>query len=150
MIKAILLVLALVATAVSAQLGCRYKNGCCTKPGMTTFQCAQVQRRWATGQCDRAKLEADGIPANYANVVVWVGPGCPTPCAVKADDLKQNPRKYCKSKNQPVSYTDGGCKVASDCRIFCRDVCVKQPFCKWRRSLCQLKQEYELATSAPA
>ena len=151
MIKAILLALALVATMVSAQ-ACRYKNGCCTNAGMNTFQCAQVQRRWATGQCNRARLTADGIPAEVANVVVWVGPGCPTPCATKAKDLKQNPRAYCKSKNQAVSYVDGGCKIAADCRIFCRDVCTKQPFCKWRKGLCQLKTEYEITgpTDAPA
>jgi len=44
------------------------------------------------------------------------GEGCDTPCATYAKANNLNVKTYCQSKNQPVTYQDGGCKLMNSVR----------------------------------
>ena len=105
---------------------------------MTSYDCTALASRYQQGKC------AGVLPASYASKpVVWIGPGCPTPCAQQAAKTGANPRAFCAKQGKQPTWQDGGCKLANDCVIYCQDTCVKQPWCKWRGNLCKLKTEYE-------
>jgi hypothetical protein len=55
--------------------------------------------------------------------VVWVGAGCPRPCATKAIQAGKNPMRYCRSIHTWPTFNDGGCKLYFDCNIGCADTC---------------------------
>ena len=106
-------------------------------PGMSLQRCSQLRKRYQSGFCGTS-------PSKFGNPVVFVGPGCPTPCAITAKHLRQNPRAYCMAHGRKqASWNDGGCKLASNCNIYCRDTCNKQPNCRWTHgNVCLLKSEY--------
>jgi hypothetical protein len=99
---------------------------CTTHNGMSRSACLALRQRWQQGQCG----------ALFPNPpVVWIGIGCKTPCAQKAEELNQNPRAYCKANgNKKTTYSDGGCHVFYDCNIHCEETCNKQIYCKWEGS----------------
>jgi len=70
--------------------------------------------------------------------VKWVGLGCQTPCAAYADEHKLDVKTYCSQQNQPVRYSDGGCKLFNSCEsIHCKEVCHKAgAFCAWEKTAC--------------
>ena len=105
MMKIVLLVLALVATAVSAQ----QDPSCQTKVGMTLDQCRALNAYWASAAGQAACTFPDPY---YSPPVVWVGSGCQRPCAAKAIKMGRNPTKYCKSIGTYPTFNDGGCKLS--------------------------------------
>jgi len=135
MFKLILLLVAVIVGSVLAVAN-PIPYACRTRPGQTVYGCNLLRRRWLGGKCDAYKA------ANLDPWVAWVGPGCPTPCAVKAKDMHQNPRAYCKANgNKNPSYGDGGCKLGADCNIFCQETCENHPNCVWKASGCQIEYE---------
>ena len=92
---------------------------------------------------DALKLIEINVPTDGIPLVKWVGNGCDTPCATYAKAHNLNVKKYCASKQQPVSYSDGGCKLANSCAsIHCKDVCnAAGVICAWEKNACVSRLE---------
>ena len=114
---ALALAVAVVAQGALAQ-------GCRTTIGMTRYQCRLLHRQFLNGEC--------GPYPEYANPpVLWIGRGCPTPCARAAAAQGVSPTAFCRSRHANPTYRDGGCHVYSDCNINCEATCSRQKFCVW-------------------
>lgn len=101
---------------------------------MSQGQCQRLAQKWvqfalnptpSAPACDTQNSNEDTVfnwtPQSPFPAAVYVGPSCPSSCAIKAKKKGKNPRKFCGEDG--VTYEDGGCKLAYDCNIFCKSTC---------------------------
>jgi len=83
--------------------------------GMTEKECVQLEAKLSstTDACTAVALVQNGgiMPTGWTGpYVVWAGSGCPTPCAIRANQLGLHPVSYCNRQKSQVTYGDGGCQ----------------------------------------
>ena len=124
---------------------------CNTHAGMSTAECSALNQAWQSSQCGSFPVRPrsfqhthrrDATDAGNQSKVqpaVWTGPGCPRPCAVRAEKRGENPRAACKRAGSAFTFDDGGCKLWSDCAIHCQRTCEAQPSCFWKWGSCHAR-----------